>query len=124
MKKNKTVRITLALVFAAVVASAVVAGSFDGAGAASEQKEAEKAYKTARKALNSEEYRDAARQFAEIYDEYPDTKYAARALYWQAYSQYKLGGKSEFKRGAFLPGRVTRRALGRRPAIVTPSERV
>jgi HEAT repeat protein len=98
MKANTTIKKTVALVFIAVLAAAVVAGSFAVADAASKQKEAEKAYKAARKTLNAEEYRDAAKKFAEIYDQYPDTKYAARALYWQAYAQYKLGGKSDLKK--------------------------
>jgi len=98
MKKNKTFKITLMLLFAAVLVSAVVVDSIHDANAASKQKEAEDAYKTARRALNEEEYRDAAKQFAAIYDKYPDTKYAARALYWQAFSQYKLGDKSNLKK--------------------------
>lgn len=87
----------LALVLIGVVAMAVAAGGFDGANAASSQKEAEKAYKSARNALNADEFREAAEKFKAVYEEYTDTKYASRSLYWQAYSLYKIGGKSDLK---------------------------
>jgi len=98
MRTRTNIKKILATVIAAVVVSAVLAGGFAGAEAASKQKEAEEAYKKARKTLNADEYADAAEQFAEIYDKYADTKYAARALYWQAFSQYKVGGKSDLKK--------------------------
>lgn len=98
MKKRRIFRKPMAPAFAAVMALAVVTAGFTGADAASDQKKAEEAYKKARRALNSEEYRDAAGQFEEVYERYTDTKYAARALYWQAYSLYKLGGKPELKK--------------------------
>lgn len=98
MTANIIIRKAATLAIVAGAAAAVLAGAFADAGAASKQKEAEKAYQEARKALNEEEYRDAAEQFAEIYKQYSDTRYAAKALYWQAFSQYKLGGKSELKK--------------------------
>jgi HEAT repeat protein len=97
MEAKNTIKKTTARVFAIVVASVVLAGGFAGADAAGKQQEAEAAYKMARDRLNAEKYRDAAKQFEEIYERYGDTKYAARALYWQAFSLYKLGGKSELK---------------------------
>ena len=94
-KRNILIR-TLNLVVAVAAVSAILAVGVTGA-AASDTKDAERAYKEARRALNNDEYRRAAGQFAEIYEQYSETKYAARALYWQAYSLYKVGGKSDLK---------------------------
>jgi HEAT repeat protein/predicted negative regulator of RcsB-dependent stress response len=97
MKTRSNIKKFLAALFAAVVVAVFLAGGFAGAEAANKQKEAESAYKKARKTLNADDYAEAAREFADIYKQYQETKYAARALYWQAYSQYKLGGKSDLK---------------------------
>lgn len=95
MKTTTAVKLTL--IVATAVSALAMTGMYDATSAAAKQLEAEKAYHAARRVLNEEDYREAAKQFSVIFDKYPDTKYAARALYWQAYSQYKLGGKSDLK---------------------------
>jgi HEAT repeat protein len=95
--RNLTSRIPLVVV-AALLAAVFVAGTCADAWADRDDRKAESLYKSARKALNAEKYRDAAEQFAEVYDRYPDSKYAAEALYWQAFAHYRLGGKSEYKK--------------------------
>ena len=97
MSKRNILKRTLNLVVAAAAVSAILAVGVTGA-AASDTRDAEQAYKQARRALNNDEYKQAAGQFADIYEQYSETKYAARALYWQAYSLYKIGGKSDLRK--------------------------
>jgi len=93
MSKRNILKKTLNLVVAVAAVSAILAVGVTGA-AASDTRDAERAYKEARQALNNDEYKQAAGQFAEIYQQYTETKYASRALYWQAYSLYKIGATS------------------------------
>ena len=97
MSKRNILKRTLNLVVAVAAVSAILAVGVAGA-AASDIKDAERAYKEARRALNNDEYKQAAGQFADIYEQYTETKYASRALYWEAYSLYKIGGKSDLKK--------------------------
>ena len=97
MSKRNILKRTLNRVFAAAVVSAILAGGVTGA-AAGDVEDAERAYKEARTTLNKDEYKRAAEQFAVVYQQYAETKYASRALYWQAYSLYKVGGKSDLKK--------------------------
>jgi HEAT repeat protein len=52
---------------------------------------ADSLYREARDALNRRDYLRAARLFAAIPDRYPRSGYAGDALYWQAFSLYRLG---------------------------------
>lgn len=49
-------------------------------------------YQTARAALSRGDYRRAAELFGRIADEEPDSEYAPDALYWRAFSLYRVGG--------------------------------
>lgn len=49
-------------------------------------------YQEARAALARSDNRQAARLFRRIVDEEPDSEYAPDALYWQAFSLYRVGG--------------------------------
>jgi HEAT repeat protein len=96
MNKRNILKKALNLAVAVAAASAVLAGGVTGV-AAGDVEDAERAYKEARRTLNNDEYKRAAEQFAQVYQQYAETKYAARALYWEAYSFYKIGGKSDLK---------------------------
>lgn len=54
-------------------------------------------YRVAREALRREQYRVAANRFAELLRRYPRSGYAADALYWEAFSRYRLGGDAELR---------------------------
>jgi HEAT repeat protein len=86
----------LILAAAAIVSFALVAGACLDAHAANER-DAKDAYKAARKALNAGQYRNAAEMFVQFYNEYPDSRYAAASMYWQAYALYRVDDKSSYK---------------------------
>ena len=52
---------------------------------------------SARAALSRGDYREAARLFRRIVDEEPGSDYAPDALYWQAFSLYRVGGTDELR---------------------------
>ncbi|HET9515236.1 MAG TPA: hypothetical protein VFO95_15000, partial [Gemmatimonadales bacterium] len=56
------------------------------------------AYRAARETLNRHEYRRAAEMFAGFAQKYPQSRYAAAALYWQAFSLYRIGSTPELER--------------------------
>ncbi len=56
---------------------------------------ADSLYRVARKALNDGDYRRAATLFRQIADDYPSSRYAGDALYWQAFSLYRRGGSGD-----------------------------
>lgn len=56
---------------------------------------ADSLYRVARKALNDGDYRRAAALFRQIADDYPSSRYAGDALYWQAFSLYRRGGSDD-----------------------------
>ncbi len=58
---------------------------------------ADSLYRVARQAVNDNDFRKAARLFQEITDKHPSSAYAAEALYWRAFSLYKLGGEANFR---------------------------
>jgi TolA-binding protein len=58
---------------------------------------ADSLYRSAREALNRGEYRAAAASFAQIVERYPDSAYAADALYWEAYAHYRIGDTGELR---------------------------
>ncbi len=60
---------------------------------------ADSLYKAGRQAINDEDYTTAARLFAQLVDRYPRSDYAGDALYWRAWSLYRLaqqGGSRRF----------------------------
>jgi HEAT repeat protein len=88
----------LAVVAVALIAAALVAGPATDIFAKDKNEEAKSLYKEARSALNDDEYKAAAGMFMDVYDKYPDSKYAAESLYWSAFSMYRIGGKSYLKK--------------------------
>lgn len=94
--KNRTYK-HVALAVAAIVAAAVVACAFAAAHAGDPNEEAKALYKEAKLALNSDSYSEAADKFESVYKKYPDSQYAAEALYWQAFSLYRIDSKSALK---------------------------
>jgi HEAT repeat protein len=58
---------------------------------------ADSLYRVAREQLNRGDYRNAAQSFARIVERYPQSAYAADALYWEAYARYSLGEKGDLR---------------------------
>ena len=58
---------------------------------------ADSLYRAAREALNRRDYSRAADLFAQVPERYPRSGYAADALYWRAFSLYRLGGTSQLR---------------------------
>lgn len=56
---------------------------------------ADSLYKLAYQLLNRGEWRRAASQFAAIPQRFPNSGYAADALYWQAFALYRIGGTED-----------------------------
>ena len=54
-------------------------------------------YRAAREALSAGQYGDAARLFRELRTRYPKSGYTPDALYWEAFSQYRIGGHSRLQ---------------------------
>jgi HEAT repeat protein len=94
--KTPTIK-QIALVTVVIVAAVLVAGFAADIHAQDSNKEAEKLYKEARRALNGDEYKKAAGKFESVHKKYPESKYAAEAMYWQAFSLYRIESKSSLK---------------------------
>jgi HEAT repeat protein len=58
---------------------------------------ADSLYREGREQLNRGDNRRAARTFERIVARYPKSTYAGDALYWQAYSLYRIGERSELR---------------------------
>ncbi len=58
---------------------------------------ADSLYRQAREQLNRGDYRKAAALFKDIPSKFPNSAYAADALYWQAFSLYRIGGTAEMQ---------------------------
>ena len=58
---------------------------------------ADSLYNLGREAINSGDYRRAARLFAEIGDKYPRSAYAPDAPYWRAFALYKSGSEADLR---------------------------
>ena len=61
------------------------------------QDAADSLYRVARDLLNRSQYRNAAETFRMISSRYPSSGYAPDAMYFQAYSLYKIGGQNELR---------------------------
>ena len=59
---------------------------------------ADSLYRLARQALNRSRYAEAAEQFRVIHTRYPESSYAADALYWEAFSLHRMGGSRHLRR--------------------------
>jgi TolA-binding protein len=58
---------------------------------------ADSLYRIGREQLNRGDYRRATRTFERIVDRFPKSTYAGDALYWQAYSLYRVGEPGELR---------------------------
>ena len=58
---------------------------------------ADSLYKSARELLNRGEWRRAATAFSNIPQRYPNSGYAPDAMYWQAFSLYRIGGTDDLR---------------------------
>ena len=58
---------------------------------------ADSLYRTGREQLNRGDYRRAAGTFERIVERYPKSTYAGDALYWRAYSLYRIGEPGELR---------------------------
>ena len=61
------------------------------------QDPADSLYRSARDLLSKSQYRSAAETFRQISARYPSSGYAPDAMYWHAYSLYKIGGQNELQ---------------------------
>ena len=59
---------------------------------------ADSLYRDAREALNRGDYRRAADLFGRLQSRYPESEYAADAMYWQAFALYRAGGTSDLRK--------------------------
>jgi HEAT repeat protein len=58
---------------------------------------ADSLYRAARAALRRNDYTRAAGLFRQVRDQYPRSSYAPEAYYWEAFSLYRAGGKSNLQ---------------------------
>jgi len=85
--------------------------------AAFPQDPADALYRQGRDALNQEEWTTAARRFQQIRQSYPRSRYAADALYWEAFARYRTGRTDQLRMAlggldtqrTRYPGAATRR---------------
>jgi len=61
------------------------------------QDPADSAYRAARTELNRSNYRNAAEMFAQVYQQYPRSGYAAQSLYYQAFALYRNGRERDLR---------------------------
>lgn len=54
-------------------------------------------YRQAREALSDEEYTRAAGLFQQVRRRYPESAYTPDALYWEAFSRYRIGGTAQLR---------------------------
>lgn len=58
---------------------------------------ADSLYRAGRSALNRGRYQEASDAFRRIYAEHPESRYAADAMYWHAFSLYRMGGIANYR---------------------------
>jgi HEAT repeat protein len=63
---------------------------------------ADSLYRAGREQLNRSDYRRAVSTFERIVERFPKSTYAGDALYWQAYSLYRIGERGELREAAQL----------------------
>ncbi len=59
-------------------------------------------YKGARESLNRGEYRRASEQFKTFEQKYPRSRYVPAAMYWQAFSLYRVGATSDLQQALLV----------------------
>src|SRR5688572_13394154 len=61
------------------------------------QDPADALYRQGREALNREDWLTAARRFQQIRQSHPRSRYAADALYWEAFARYRTGRADQLR---------------------------
>jgi TolA-binding protein/HEAT repeat protein len=61
---------------------------------------ADSLYRLASESNNRGDYRRAAQLFSELTQKYPRSTYVGEAMYWEAFSRYRLGSTEELQRAA------------------------
>lgn len=84
----KTLHLMIALLVFAGLAGPAIAQSDDA-------ENARDAYRDAKSLLNDRDYTEAAVLFEAVAEDYPDSRYAAEALYWQAFALLREGGRRD-----------------------------
>ena len=88
------------------------------------QDPADSLYRQAQQAMNRGDYRRAASLFKDIPVKQPNSVYASDALYWEAFSLYRIGGTTELQEAlAVLDPRKNKYPAGRVAAAATPIRR-
>lgn len=59
---------------------------------------ADSLYRLARQTLNRSRFAEAAEQFRVIHTRFPESSYAADALYWEAFALHRVGGSRSLRR--------------------------
>jgi HEAT repeat protein len=54
-------------------------------------------YRQAREAMSDEDYARAARLFQQVRQRHPRSQYAPDAMYWEAFSRYRIGGTTQLR---------------------------
>jgi HEAT repeat protein len=68
----------------------------------SQQDPADSLYRAAREAMNRNEFERAARSFNQIWQRHPRSSYAPDALYWEAYTRYRMAETDDLERALEL----------------------
>jgi len=59
-------------------------------------------FSAGREALNRNNFRDAARLFEQLRTDYPSSNFVPSAMYWEAFSRYRLGGTDNLRQARQL----------------------
>jgi HEAT repeat protein len=86
------------------------------------QDPADSLYRVAQQAMNRGDYRRAATLFRDIPVKQPNSAYASDALYWEAFSLYRVGGTTELQEAlAVLDQRKSKYPVGRMRGDADPA---
>lgn len=95
MTRHHRLATILSLLFAVLILAGDLSPAFAG-------DEAEAAYREARRELNRSAYERAAREFARVHEQFGETKWAADAMYWDAFARYRVGRTQELQQAMEL----------------------
>lgn len=84
----------------AVAPASATEARIEAPAARAQEDPADSLYRVARATLNRSDYLQAAALFERLVRQHPQSAYAADALYWKAFSLYRVGGPSNLRRAA------------------------
>ena len=108
--KRLGVAVVAAAAFAAPLAGQGAQGAMDAradqvvaladrvGGAMTSQDPADDLYRDARRAMNGEDWGEAARLFSDLRREHPGSAYVGDAYYFEAFSRHRMGSRAELER--------------------------